>query len=334
MAADPFQPADASSYTPQLLGYRVEVYDLISRTPAKDADGNLRNWDATGSSSTSSAIDAIAPTGSRLVTHSTLDATKTECTIDGLKNGKHYVPIIKTVTLQGTDTVTSAGRTIYDTIGTATDEVEMHTVDVDYTDAVGGTAYTAIRFRNVQPTTGTVGANVTSTYFKSSGNDKTTVVPFGAPIITVDLASTPKTLKVDDNGRNLLFGAMLQTAPGTNNAMPDGTNPQRIGGAMTTSAGMDNVFYLDLSFGANYYGNASSASTQNPTFDANSVVTYESPAGAADAGVTYPARDVTNVNTAYLGSNWASETNYIFASNAAGTTVGKIDGTGLTLQTQ
>lgn len=323
MSATQFQPADATSFTPALEGYRIELYDLVTRSPEQKQDGTgPRSWDANSTAGTSSRLDAIAPTGDRVVTQTTLTPTTISHTITGLDNGKWYVPVIKTVTRQGNDVVTSVGRTCYGNIGSAINEVEMHSVPVKYTDGNEETAYTAIRWRKAAPqqTPADVGTDVTGTYFKTSGGDATVKVPFGKPIINVDLSSSPKTLKVDDNGSNLLFGAMLQTQPGGTNPMPDGTRPQRIGGAMSTSPGIDNVFYLDLSFGANAYGNASAASVTNQTFDADSVVSYES------GNVTYPARDVTKVNTAYLGTNWALESNYIFASNASGTTVGKITG--------
>jgi hypothetical protein len=323
MTASQFQPADATSPGPQLLGYRIEVYDLVSRSVGVNADGVARTWDA----SNTTMVDAIAPTGDRVVPHTTLTATTTSHTISGLDNGKWYVPIIRTVTQQGTDIVTSVGRTIVGNIGSSINEVEMHSVPVKYTDGNRETAYTAIRWRKASPqqTPGDIGADVTSIYFKTSSSDATIKVPFGPPIITADLSSTPKTLKVDDNGSNLLFGAMLQTAPGGTNPMPDGTRPQRIGGLQTATTGIDNVIYLDLSFGANEYGNyggtgAGAATSGTPAFDAGSVAAYES------GNITYPARDVTSVNTLYLGTNWSSESNYIFASNAAGTTVGKITG--------
>jgi hypothetical protein len=148
------------------------------------------------------------------------------------------------------------------------------------------------------------------------------VVPFGTPFIEVDLSATPKTLKVDDNGSVLLFGAMLQTAPGGNNGTPATGSATQIG-MNTSSADLDNVFYLDLSFGT------PSGGAETRFSGDTGPVTYKSPDGAADAGVAYPARSVVNVNTAYLGSNWASETNYVFASNAAGTTVGKVTAAGL-----
>ena len=312
--ATELQGATASD-TPSLEGYQIELYDIISRSPDKDSNGVKRFWKFETETGAGNQNDRVEASATPVQTIIMGKEAKTK-EITGLKNGKHYVPIIKTLTRQGTNDVLSVGRTIFGTIGTdGQDDEEFVARKVIYVDDEA-VAYTAATWRQVQNTT----TNKTGVVLNSSATNPTIVVPFGTPFIEVDLSATPKTLKVDDNGSDLLFGAMLQTAPGGNNATPSAGSATQIG-TNTSSANLDNVFYLDLSFGA-------APSAGRFTGD-NAPTTYKSPAGAADAGVAYPARAVTNVNTAYLGSNWALETNYIFASNAAGTTVGKVTSSGL-----
>ena len=307
MAADELQGVGENPTAPTLEGYQLELYDIITRTRADNAAVKFKV--VTGITA-AEATDALS-VPSHKITKSTLLANMTQYTITGLKNGKNYVPVLKTVTRQGGVDVISEGRTTYGTIGTDSNEVVFHAVDVMNDD--DSVAYTAARWRTTSNQTDKTGEVLKTTAGSSS---KTSITPFGAPIITADLTADANSLKVDDNGSGLLFGAMLQTAPGGTNATPSGGS-QRIGSEANAAPGIDNVFYLDLSFGG--------AGVGVTPFDSGPVP-YKSPAGQSDAGTTYPGRMVTSVASEYLGANWTQESNYLFASNEAGTTVGKIVG--------
>ena len=325
MAAPELQGAES---TPTLTGYQIDLYDVVTRTAGNDSAGTARHFIDEGAgagSSAASLVDALS-TPVQTISAATLAVTgsshPTSCLIQGLTNGKHYVPIIRTVTLQGTASVISAGRTVGIQVGSKDDEWVKHDVKVFYASTTGvvttNLAYTAARWKKVIDD-----ADKTEEVLKTSTAAATTVIPYGTPFIVANLTATPNTLKIDDNGSGLLYGAMLQTAVGGDNG-PASTTAQRLGtlSEANQSNANANVFYLDLSFGqpANIAAAGDPATT---AFDADSVSTYVSVA-AADAGTPYPGRNVTNVNSKYLGDNWSAETNFIFASNKAGTTVGKI----------
>ena len=333
MAATEMQGADGE--VPTLTGYQIEVYDMVSRDSGKIGttanDRKFRDEGASGEG-VASKTDALS-TPFKLIPASTLDATMTSYEITGLKNGKNYVPIIRTVTNQAGSSVLSAGRTIKANIGISASgqpDIVKHDVKVFYADT-NTLAYTAARWKAVNAVSSVqaAGEDKTSVVLNdgsASLNDgtansanKTIVIPFGAPIITADLTADSNSLKVDNNGSELLFGAMLQTAPGGTNPTPGALGAQRIGSTANAVSGMDNVFYLDLSFGGAGAG-------VTPFDNANDPAIYTSPAGQSDAGTAYPGRKTVSVASQYLGENWTQESNYLFASNAAGTTVGKIVG--------
>lgn len=311
MAADELQGVSVQD-VPSLEGYQIELYDIVTRSPATGKTFKTSQ----GLTSTILATDALN-IPAKTITNTTLTKLLTEYKITGLKNGKHYVPVIRTVTKQGGADVLSVGRTLFANMGTSSAEYTRHSVDVLYAD--DSVAYAAARWK----LSSSAATDKTSVVLNAGSTNTTTVIPYGSPKIVVSLTATPPTLKVDSNGRELLFGAMLQTAPGGTNATPADSSAARLGSADLVADADANVFYLDLSFNAS----AQSGFTGASSFDAPTLAIYvssDTTASTGDAGTAYPGRTVTNVNTAYLGANWTSETNFIFASNAAGTTVGKI----------
>ena len=333
MAATEMQGADGE--VPTLTGYQIEVYDMVSRNSGKigtTTDDRKFRDEGVNNAGEVSKTDALS-TPFKLIPASTLDATMTSYEITGLKNGKNYVPIIRTVTNQAGSSVLSAGRTIKANIGisaSAQPDIVKHDVKVFYADT-NTLAYTAARWKAVNFVASVQNANENKTSVvlndgsaslnggSATSANKTIVIPFGAPIITADLTADSNSLKVDNNGSELLFGAMLQTAPGGTNPTPGALGAQRIGSTANAVSGMDNVFYLDLSFGGAGVG-------VTPFDNANDPAIYTSPVGQSDAGTAYPGRKTVSVASQYLGENWTQESNYLFASNAAGTTVGKIVG--------
>ena len=317
----------AGSTTPVLKGYQIEVYDVITRAAGDDSAGVARNFldeNASGNGSATTTDAKATPVKTILYNGiGGLDKDATFKEITGLINGKHYIPIIRTVTEQGADNIVySVGRTLEKQIGSIDDQAVKHDVKVFY---AGTTtlAYTAARWKAVNTTSVQTADDDMTTDVLDTTN--AVMIPYGTPFIVANLTATPNTLKIDDNGRGLLYGAMLQTAVGGNNGAAS-TASQRLGTLSEANQANvnDNVFYLDLSFGqtANTAG-AGETPVYPAAFDDGSVTIYASVA-TADAGTPYPGRNVTNVNSKYLGDNWSAETNFIFASNQAGTTVGKI----------
>jgi hypothetical protein len=128
-----------------------------------------------------------------------------------------------------------------------------------------------------------VKAAVTATNFvNSAGGTGVIAVPGGIPLITPTLSGTTAGLKIDDNGRPLTFGAMIQIVPKPNATATAGTNS----------------FYVDLS-----------------------ATTGTAPLSSAVAVTGNSFRNIHTLNTAYVGNNWATEKNYIFAANSVGTRV-------------
>jgi hypothetical protein len=264
-----------------MLGYRLELYDYAMWT---NTTGGLTNFVAnaatTGSMRAHHHTSEISPLGVSARSH----------TFTGLENGRIYVPILYTTTLQGEEIVQSDGRSVTQSdVGVAT--------TIDVTEGVDGPI---VRTNKV------FGGAVTNV-FGVTGNQG---IPFGLPEITAHVANG--TLEIDDNGSPLLFGAMLQTQSVHGGAAV--TAAGRIGGA---AAAASDVFYLDLSFGS---AGSATATQLAP-------VLYSTGTAGVGAGVIeYAGRSVTMVGPGYLGTNWADETNYIFASNAAGTSTGKVTG--------
>jgi hypothetical protein len=145
------------------------------------------------------------------------------------------------------------------------------------------------------------------------GNTSNNVgTPFGTPVVTASVAAgANQTLTIDNNGSPLLYGSMLQVGRATG-ATSTLTTIGVIGTAVTAPGSSSDIFYLDLSFGT-----TAGAVSVDPTGSSRKL--YET-----SAGVKYPSRMVTTVGKTFLGDNWSTETNYVFASNAAGTTAGKI----------
>jgi hypothetical protein len=316
-----------------LTGFRVELYDYATRTyqTKAEAAGNT----AAGAHADAKAAPAStngSPTSAFVVEKGANDRS---CTFSGLTNGRLYVPIVRTKTTQGATTgIYSQGRTVAGSIGStaanrdgaATSSVtgvplERHTVAVVDKDDVA--ILSAARFRKVSDAT----ADMTPQIF---GNTAAQFTPFGTPIVTavVSGASATQSLKIDDNGSILKFGAMLQTSLPANNAAFGAAG--QISNA--TASGEADVFYLDLSFSAATYTDTNSDGTISAAEilaqDNNRVAPTFYKDGTGTAQVTYSARRVTTVGTDYLGANWATETNYVFVSNAAGTTAGKVSSTG------
>jgi hypothetical protein len=124
---------------------------------------------------------------------------------------------------------------------------------------------------------------VTTTNFVNSASGTGVIaVPGGIPLITPTLSGTTAGLKIDDNGRPLTFGAMIQIVPKPNATATAGTNS----------------FYVDLS-----------------------ATTGTAPLSSAVAVTGNSFRNIHTLNTAYVGNNWATEKNYIFAANSVGTRV-------------
>ena len=271
-----------------VTGYKVELYDRATYEYSTSAHTDV-NFSAT---------DALAtPVGSQ-----TFGASSTEAEFTGLDNGKNYVPIVYTITDQNGSTVTSAGRTV-------TASITAFPFDVQVKNAAGTLLRTVKRFSS-SDTSWPSGTDETATVFDAIGNVGT---PFGVPIITANVASgSNQKLTIDSNGSDLLYGSMLQVA-----AAP-GRTASGVGIINSNVNASRDLFYLDLSFGA---GGAAAAAASSPSVGGSTRELYTL------GGVEYPSRYVTSVGAGYLGSNWSTETNYVFASNAAGTTAGKISAT-------
>ena len=125
----------------------------------------------------------------------------------------------------------------------------------------------------------------TTAYQSSAGGTGVIAVPGGIPIITPTLTGTNAGLQIDDNGRPLTFGAMIQIVGKPNN----------------TVAAAANSFYIDLSTTVQSGGNAI-LDTKDAFKDAS-------------------FRKVHTLQNNLIGNNWATEKNYIFAANSVGTRV-------------
>ena len=304
-----------------LTGFRVELYDYASRTYLTKAA-----YDANNSNTAQAASDAVcatssadgSPTSDFVVEKTSTDRSHT---FNGLTNGRLYVPIVRTKTTQGSTTgIYSQGRTVKGSIGSSAGAgaaVERHRVDV--IDKDDNAILSAARFRLVSDAT-----DKTAEIFGESDSQFT---PFGTPIVhaVVSGSADTQSLKIDDNGSTLNFGAMLQTSLPTNGAT-FGAAGQISNAAATSGATDADVFYLDLSFTPTTSAEVTAGAAVNN--DRAAPAFYQD--GSGTGKVTYSARRVTTVGTDYLGANWATETNYVFVSNAAGTTTGKISSSGLT----
>ena len=302
-----------------LTGFRVELYDYATRTYQTKAENTANTAAAAHTDAVCATASADgAPTSSFVVDKA--DTARSH-TFSGLTNGRLYVPIVRTKTTQGDTTgIFSQGRTVTGSIGSsagagaAVERYRVDVIDKDDTDILS-----AARFR----TTDSNATDKTTAIFGASGSQFT---PYGAPIVTAVVSGSAETqsLKIDDNGSILNVGAMLQTSLPANGASFGAagqiSNP--------TTSGEADVFYLDLSFAAatdtNDDGSISSAEIATQIGDRVAPAFYQD--GTGTGRVTYSARKVTTVGTDYLGANWATETNYVFVSNAAGTTAGKVTG--------
>jgi len=249
-------------------------------------------------------------------TKSNIAANATQLTISAddngvaLLNGRNYFPILYTKTLQYQVTTTSRGRTIKAPILSS-----HYAYDIDVLDTTDSNS--VLRTMKRFSTATTEGAYNPAS---SGGNDVSSTVfhadagkaPFNTPIVTANISA--QTLTIDSNGRDLLYGSMLQVAKATGAGTVTTTGLINDG-----SAADSNIFYLDLSFGD--AGTGTAAATGTTGVGGSTRELY------VNGGVTYPKRYVTTVGKGYLGDNWGSETNYIFASNEAGTTAGKISAT-------
>ena len=280
--AGPTYPNEGETVT----GYKVELYDRATYEYSTTAQNDV-NFSTT---------DALAtPVGSQ-----TFGASSTEAVFTGLDNGKNYVPIVYTITDQNGSSVTSAGRTVYGSIGATAFNVQVK-------NAAGAVLRTVKRFSSNSSAWSSADDETAAVFDTESVNVGT---PFGLPIITANVASgSNQKLTIDSNGSVLLYGSMLQVA-----AAP-GRTAAGVGLINNHVAANRDLFYLDLSFGA---GGAAAAAASSSSVGGSTRELYKL------GDVEYPSRYVTSVGAGYLGSNWSTETNYVFASNAAGTTAGKI----------
>ena len=237
-------------------------------------------------------VNLSSPVNKR--TSGTLSASTTSYEFSGLVNGKNYMPVIHTVTTQGLVDVTSNGRSLVSVVANG------ETIKHGHSATFGTYAYFG-------PATGVSTAN----HFVPANCAR----PYGLPLVSANVAKQEMT--IDNNGSVILYGAMIQVQT-ANILTPDAFAAQTptltgsgASGVVTGAAtggdvqGSNNVFYLDLSFG---------------------VLT-----GVSDQTVYMPAsgygvddRNIFTVKKDFLGDKWVDETNYVFVSNKAGTTAGKI----------
>jgi len=290
--------AYATNADPDFKGYILDLYDEMAYSDTG------HNGDA------SDVTFAPAFSHSYLSGTGPLGRTVTQHKFSGLLNGKHYTPILRTVNTSGASVVTSKGRTLDGAINA---NYEAHSVEVVATSTSTAVLRTVIRYKTIAATGsgGTAvaaGTDVTGTVFSSTARQ----VTFGLPVVTASVAAgANQTLTIDNNGSPLLYGSMLQVARATG-ATSTLTTTGVIGTAPGAPGSSSDIFYLDLSFGAGVDG------VQNVGGTGSTRELY------VTGGVTYPGRMVTTVGKTFLGDNWSTETNYVFASNAAGTTAGKI----------
>lgn len=244
-------------YNNLLTGYHVALYDISS--------GTVTHTNVTNYSSPATVIHAPH-----------LDTSKTSYEFTGLENGKTYMPVVHTLTTQGTVSVKSSGRSLKTKIDNA--EVIRQGYNADFGQYVYfGTLVGAANAVNV---------------FDPTACAK----PYGIPLVTANVAN--QELKIDTNGATILYGAMIQvqTAATTTTL----ARASQTGGVATPNT---NVFFLDLSLSG--VAGAHSA--------------YKS------GDEVYPNRLTYSIQKTFLGEGWTKETNYVFVSNKAGTTAGKIE---------
>ena len=235
------QLAGDAAGIPVILNYKVELYD-VSMTSGKAVD-------------TETKIVTVNHVAGQMV-YST--------TFTNLVNGKAYVPRV-TVNYSFAN-----GTRTAETEGAYLNQNNLNTKPA----STNG-------LTDVKTAVTNQGQNNTN-FANSAGGSGVIAVPGGIPIITPTLTATGSTaagLNIDDNGRPLTFGAMIQIVP----------KP-----ASTTTAG-SNSFYIDLSA-----------------------------SGISDTAVAVTGNSFRNIHTVkstYIGNNWATEKNYIFAANSVGTRV-------------
>jgi hypothetical protein len=248
------RPSDR--YNNLLTGYQLDLYDISSGTVTHT---NVTNYSSPAT-----------------VKHVDLDSSKTSYEFTGLENGKTYMPVVHTVTTQGTVSVKSSGRSLKSKI--ANEEVIRQGYDTDF----GSYVYF-----------GTLAgeANAVNVF------DPTACAkPYGLPLVTANVAN--QELKIDTNGATILYGAMIQVQTAAKTATL--ARVAQSGGVATAAT---NVFFLDLSL-------SGVAGTHSAYKSGDEV---------------YPNRLTYSIQKTFLGEGWAKETNYVFVSNKAGTTAGKIE---------
>ena len=241
------QLAGDAAGIPVILNYKVELYD-VSMTSGKAVD-------------TETKIVTVNHVAGQMV-YST--------TFTNLVNGRAYVPRV-TVNYS----FANGARTSV-TEGAYLNQNDLNTKPA----STNG-------LTDVKTAVTNSGSN-NGNFANSAGGVGVIAVPGGIPIITPTLAAAGGTaagLKIDDNGRPLTFGAMIQIVPKPN----------------ATAAAGTNSFYVDLSA-------AATTSTSAPLSSAVAVT-----------GNTF--RNIHTLNADYVGNNWATEKNYIFAANSVGTRV-------------
>lgn len=248
---------------PVLDGYQIYLYDM-SLTTIGALGANVNN-------STNKALTRISYTV-QSTDINVADPFEKEFT--GLNNGKAYVVAVHTHWKYGENNnsrFTTFGK--YHTFANAnsSEEATEHATQ----DAATG-LWTL-------PTTGIKSGNANTLAVTDCA------VPRGTPLISYTLE--PASLKFDNNGAPILFGAMIQMAPQ---------------GSTAASPASAEAFYLDMN------SNSSGLSGSKLT--------------VSKVGLHEVSRSVVDIcATSILGEKWATEKNFVMVQNEAGSTYVKIN---------
>lgn len=200
-------------YDAVLTGYIVDLYDISSGT-----------INVAAPNTTAIPVNLSSPLTTR--TSGVLASTIHTYEFTGLVNGKNYMPVVRTVTTQGTVSVTSNGRSLVQNVT----DGELLRYGHDNTGGFGEYVYFGIASGF-----GTVNHFVPAKCAR----------PYGLPLVSANVAE--QKLTFDNNGAMILYGAMIQvqtTATTATLAAPDTS------GTPSEAVANTNVFYLDLSLDA------------------------------------------------------------------------------------